>query len=125
MNVMSAQQYLYVRDNVSVRAFLVGNGGTLTPINGWATNGRDQPSPDLNNHTIVIAEPIGRTCVFASDGQFPLLFSGSIAAYTIDVFNGSITPVAGMPFNTGSVTSSAGLTAGRDRLLFATTGGNS
>jgi hypothetical protein len=125
-STLCAQRYVYVNDNVSpqngTRAFLVGKGGTLTPINGWATGGGGNSGVDLKNHTIALAQPIGQTCLYASNGGGGFL--DTVAAFTISLLDGPITPVAGSPFSTGATfPMSIGLALGRNDLLFAASGG--
>ena len=117
-----AQQFVYTNDNIaesnSTTALTVSSKGSVTVLHSYATGGRGiGDSGFLASQPIASAQTAEKWCLFVSNSG-----SSNIAAFQVDVKNGSLTTVQGSPFSDGaSGRQSYGmsLATGAGKLLFA------
>jgi 6-phosphogluconolactonase len=116
-----AQQYLFTNDNVankgnSTTALRVSGNGVLKVIKTYQTGGMSAGSGYFAISTVTSAKTKLGTCLFVSNGG-----DSTIAAFQLNLFNGTLTAVPGSPFKdgaSGGQNFGVGLAAG-GRLLFA------
>jgi 6-phosphogluconolactonase (cycloisomerase 2 family) len=117
-----AQQYIYTNDNVSTganstTALSVNSKGALKVIKTYATGGKSAGSGYFALTPITSAKTRLGSCLFVSNGG-----DSTIAAFQVDLFNGTLTAAHGSPFSdglSGAQQYGVGLAVGNNHLLFA------
>lgn len=117
-----AQQYIYTNDNVSggansASALTVNAKGAVKLIKTYATGGKSAGNGYFALAPIASAKTRLGDCLFVSNGG-----DSTIAAFQVNLFNGTITAVHGSPFAdgvTGAQQFGVGLAVGNNHLLFA------
>jgi 6-phosphogluconolactonase len=123
-----AQQYLFTNDNVansgnSTTALTVSAKGALKVIKTYPTGGKSAGNGYFAVSTVTSAKTRLGTCLFVSNGG-----DSTIAAFQINLFNGTLTAVHGSPFKDGASGAQrfgVGLTAGGHLLFAGNTNNNS
>jgi len=118
---VQAQQYLYTNNNVagggnSTTALTVYPQGTVKVIKTYPTGGKSAGSSYFALSPITSVKTRLGSCLFVSNGG-----DSTIAAFQMNLFDGTLTPVKGSPFSdgvSGSQHFGIGL-AGAGSLLFA------
>ncbi len=119
---VQAQQYLYTNDNVSTgsnsaTALTVSSKGAVKVINSYSTGGKGAGNGYFALVPITSAKTRLGSCVFVSNGG-----DSTIAAFQVNLFDGTLKAVHGSPFSdgiTGAQQFGIGLATGKGRLLFA------
>jgi len=122
-----AQQYIYTNDNVagaknSTTALSVSAKGVVKVIKTYPTGGKSAGSGYFSLSPITSVRTRLGTCLFVSNGG-----DSTIAAYQMNLFNGTLAPVHGSPFSdgvTGSQRYGIGLAAGNHFLFAGNTSSN-
>jgi 6-phosphogluconolactonase (cycloisomerase 2 family) len=122
-----AQQYLFTNDNVansgnSTTALRVSGNGALKAIKTYPTGGTSAGNGYFAVSTVTSSKTRLGTCLFVSNGG-----DSTIAAFQMNLFNGTLTAVHGSPFKDGASGKQqfgVGLAAGGG-LLFAGNTANS
>lgn len=123
-----AQQYIFTNNNVansgnSTTALTVSGKGVLKVLKTYPTGGKSAGSGYFALSPITSAKTRLGTCLLVSNGG-----DSTIAAFQMDLFNGSLVAVHGSPFSDG-VTSAqhlgVGLAAGGSFLFAGNTNNNS
>jgi 6-phosphogluconolactonase (cycloisomerase 2 family) len=117
-----AQQYIFTNDNVSptltnsTTALNVAANGAITVIATYSTGGASVGGGGYYAlQGVVSAQGNPNSCLFVSNGG-----DGTIAAFTINMLDGTLTTVAGSPFPVGGPGGTGiALAVGRNKLLFA------
>lgn len=120
--ITQAQQYIYTNDNMSTganstSALTVSTKGVVKLIKTYATGGKSAGNGYFAVSTITSAKTRLGSCLFVSDGG-----DSTIAAFQVDLFNGTLTAAHGSPFSDGVTVAQQygiGLAVGNNRLLFA------
>jgi 6-phosphogluconolactonase (cycloisomerase 2 family) len=118
---VQAQQYLYTNDNLAdagntTTALSVSPKGVVKVIKTYPTGGKSIGSAHFSLSPITSVRTRLGTCLFVSNGG-----DSTIAAFQMNLFNGTLVTVHGSPFSdgvTGGQQFGIGLTAG-GHLLFA------
>lgn len=97
-----AQQYIYTNDNVanstnSTTALTVSVKGALKRLKTYSTGGKSAGSGYFALSPVISAKTRLGDCLFVSNGG-----DSSIAAFQMNLFNGSLTAVSGSPFSDGA-----------------------
>ena len=116
-----AQQYIFTNNNVanssnSTTALTVTGGGVLKVLKTYPTGGKSAGSGYFALSPITSARSRLGNCLFVSNGG-----DSTIAAFQMNLFNGSLTAVHGSPYSdgvTGAQQFGVGL-AGGNHILFA------
>jgi Lactonase, 7-bladed beta-propeller len=119
---LQAQQYIYTNDDVasganSTTALTVNSKGALKVIKTYATGGKSAGNGYFALSPITSAKTRLGSCLFVSNGG-----DSTIAAFQVNLFNGTLTAVHGSPFAdgvTGAQQFGVGLAVGHNHLLFA------
>jgi len=123
-----AQQYIFTNDNVansgnSTTALTVSGKGALKVLKTYPTGGKSAGSGYFALSPVTSARTRLGTCLFVSNGG-----DSTIAAFQVNLFDGTLTAVHGSPFSDG-VTSAqhfgVGLAAGGSLLFAGNTNNNS
>jgi hypothetical protein len=115
-----AHQYLYTNNNDafnSTTALEVSSSGTAKVINTYSTGSAGAGGGYFALVAIATAHVRSNFCLFVSNGG-----DSTIAAFTINRADGTLTTVSGSPFESGVVGAQqfgVGLTVGNNKLLFA------
>jgi Lactonase, 7-bladed beta-propeller len=117
-----AQQYIFTNNNVSggnnsTTALAVKAEGQLKLLKTYPTGGKSSGSAYFALSPIAFARERAGFCVFVSNGG-----DDTIAAFQVNLFDGTLTKVKGSPFVdgvTGGQSLGIGLAVGGKRLLFA------
>jgi Lactonase, 7-bladed beta-propeller len=117
-----AQQYIYTNDNMSsgtnsTSALTVNSKGKVKLIKTYPTGGKSAGNGYFALSPITSAKTRLGDCLFVSDGG-----DSTIAAFQVNLFNGTVAAVHGSPFSdgvSGAQQFGIGLAAGNNRLLFA------
>ncbi|HSZ01819.1 MAG TPA: beta-propeller fold lactonase family protein [Terriglobales bacterium] len=123
-----AQQYIFTNDNVansgnSTTALSVNSKGAVKLLKTYPTGGKSAGSGYFALSPITSAKLRLGTCLFVSNGG-----DSTIAAFQVDLFQGTLTAVHGSPFSdgvTGAQRFGVGLTAGNHFLFAGNTNNNS
>jgi hypothetical protein len=118
---LQAQQYIYTNDNVAgggnrTTALSVSPRGLMKVIKAYPTGGKSAGSGYFALSPVTSARTGLGTCLFVSNGG-----DSTIAAFQMDLFDGTLTAVKGSPFSdgvSGAQNLGVGLAAGGS-LLFA------
>ena len=116
-----AQQYIFTNNNVannnnSTTALTVTSDGALKVLKTYPTGGKSAGSGYFAISPVTSARTRLGSCLFVSNGG-----DSTIAAFQINLFNGTLTKVYGSPFSdglTGAQQFGVGLASG-NRVLFA------
>jgi 6-phosphogluconolactonase (cycloisomerase 2 family) len=125
---VQAQQYIYTNDNVaggenSTTALGVNPKGVVNVIKTYPTGGKSAGSGYFALSPITSSRTVLGSCLFVSNGG-----DSTIAAYQMNLFNGTLTAVKGSPFSdgaSGAQHSGVGLAAGGSLLFAGNTNNNS
>jgi 6-phosphogluconolactonase (cycloisomerase 2 family) len=125
---VQAQQYIYTNDNVSggrnsTTALTVNSKGALKLIKSYLTGGKSAGSSYFALSPITSARTRLGSCLFVSNGG-----DSTIAAFQMDLFNGTLAAVHGSPFSdgvTGAQHFGVGLAVGGSLLFAGNTNNNS
>jgi 6-phosphogluconolactonase (cycloisomerase 2 family) len=125
---VQAQQYIYTNDNVagganSTTALSVSAKGVVKLIKTYSTGGKSAGNAYFSLSPITSARTRLGSCVFASNGG-----DSTIAAYQVNLFNGTLTAVHGSPFSdgeSGAQQFGIGLAVGNNLLFAGNTNNNS
>ena len=117
-----AQQYIYTNDNISsgansATALSVSSKGKVKLIKTYATGGKSAGNGYFALSPITSAKTRLGDCLFVSNGG-----DSTIAAFQVDLFDGTLKAVHGSPFSdgvSGAQQFGVGLAVGNNRLLFA------
>jgi 6-phosphogluconolactonase (cycloisomerase 2 family) len=117
-----SQQYIYTNDNVSggansASALTVNSKGAVKLIKTYATGGNGAGNGYFALTPIASAKTRLGNCLFVSNGG-----ESTIAAFQVNLFNGTVAAVHGSPFAdgvTGAQQFGVGLAVGNNHLLFA------
>ncbi|HXM21541.1 MAG TPA: beta-propeller fold lactonase family protein [Terriglobales bacterium] len=123
-----AQQYIYTNDNVagggnSTTALTVSAKGVVKVIKTYPTGGKSAGSSYFALSPITSAKTVLGSCLFVSNGG-----DSTIAAYQLNLFDGTLAVVKGSPFpdgGSGAQHSGVGLAAGGSLLFAGNTNNNS
>jgi 6-phosphogluconolactonase len=124
-----AQQYIFTNDNVankgnSATVFSVNGKGVLKAIKTYPTGGKSAGSTVyFSLSSITSARTRLGNCLFVSNGG-----DSTIAAFQMNLFDGTLTAVSGSPFSdgvTGAQPNGVGLAAGGHFLFAGNTNNNS
>ncbi|MGA8492145.1 MAG: beta-propeller fold lactonase family protein [Terriglobales bacterium] len=115
------QQYIFTNDNVansnnSTTALTVGKDGVLKVLKTYPTGGKSAGSGYFALSPVTSAKTRLGDCLFVSNGG-----DSTIAAFQMDLFNGTLKAVHGSPFSdgvSGAQQFGVGLASG-NRILFA------
>lgn len=127
--MLHAQQYVYTNNNVagqtnSTTALRMNSAGALKVIKTYSTGGKSTGgSGYFALSPIASAKTSLGSCLFVSNGG-----DSTIAAFQVNLFNGTLQAVSGSPFSygvSGAQKFGIGLAVGNNRLLFAGTGNTS
>ncbi len=119
---VQAQQYIYTNDNVaggtnSTTALTVSAKGAVKLIKTYTTGGKSAGNGYFALSPIASAKTRLGSCLFVSNGG-----DSTIAAFQVNLFNGTLTAVQGSPFSdgvTGAQQFGVGLAVGGNRVLLA------
>jgi 6-phosphogluconolactonase (cycloisomerase 2 family) len=122
------QQYIFTNDNVanstnSTTALTLNAKGVLKVLKTYPTGGKSAGSGYFALSPVTSARIRLGTCLFVSNGG-----DSTIAAFQMNLFDGSLTAVQGSPFSdgvTGTQHLGVGLAAGRSLLFAGNTNNNS
>jgi 6-phosphogluconolactonase (cycloisomerase 2 family) len=117
-----AQQYIYTNDNVSsgansTTALSVSPKGAVKLIKTYPTGGKSAGNGYFALSPITSARTRLGSCLFVSNGG-----DSTIAAFQVNLFQGTLTAAPGSPFSDGMTAAQqfgVGLAVGNNRLLFA------
>jgi 6-phosphogluconolactonase (cycloisomerase 2 family) len=123
-----AQQYIFTNDNVadsdnSTTALVVGAKGALKVLKTYPTGGKSAGNGYFALAPITSANTILGTCLFVSNGG-----DSTVAAFQMNLFDGSLTAVHGSPFSDGASGAQRlgiGLATGGSLLFAGNTNNNS
>ena len=111
--LLHAHQYVYTNDNIefdqgnnTVTAYQVSADGTITLIKTYQTGGLGSNGSYFAATDIASAQTASNQCVFVSDA-----YTNDVAAFTVNLANGTLKAVAHSPFKSG------GSGTGRDLVL--------
>src|SRR2546430_1767794 len=119
---VQAQQYIYTNDNAasganSTTALTVNAKGAVKVIKTYSTKGKSAGNGYFALSPITSAKTRLGSCLFVSNGG-----DSTIAAFQVNLFDGTLATVHGSPFAdgvTGAQQFGVGLAVGRNHLLFA------
>jgi 6-phosphogluconolactonase (cycloisomerase 2 family) len=125
---LQAQQYIYTNNNVagvrnSTTALSVSQKGVVKVIKTYPTGGKSAGNGYFAISPITSARIRLGNCLFVSNGG-----DSTIAAYQVDLFNGTLATVHGSPFSdgvTGAQPNGIGLAASSHFLFAGNTNNNS
>jgi len=117
-----AQQYVYTNDNIasanSTTVLSVDTTGSLKALHTYSTGGKGSgDGSDYGSQPIAATQTPTNWCLFVSNAG-----SSNIAAFRINLNNGTLTTVSGSPFAdgaSGEQMSGISLAVGGSKLLFA------
>src|SRR5580704_3310280 len=123
-----AQQYLFTNNNIansnnSTTAIAVASDGALKVLKTYPTGGKSAGSGYFALSPVTSAKMRLGTCLFVSNGG-----SSTIAAFQMNLFNGTLTAIHGSPFSdgvTGAQQFGIGLASGSHILFAGNTNDNS
>jgi hypothetical protein len=123
-----AQQYIFTNDNVSnsnnsTTVLSVTSGGALKVLKTYPTGGKSAGSGYFALSPVTSTKTRLGNCLFVSNGG-----SSTIAAFQINLFNGTLTKAHGSPFSdgvTGAQQFGIGLASGSHTLFAGNTNDNS
>ncbi len=123
-----AQQYLFTNDNVansgnSTTILRVNGNGALKVVKTYPTGGSSAGNGYFAISTVTSSKTRLGTCLFVSNGG-----DSTVAAFQMNLFNGTLTAVHGSPFKDGASGKQQfgiGLTAGGGLLFAGNTNNNS
>jgi 6-phosphogluconolactonase len=123
-----AQQYVFTNDNVansgnSTTALTVSGKGVIKVLKTYPTGGKSAGSGYFALSSVISAKTRLGTCLFVSNGG-----DSTIAAFQVNLFNGTLVAVHGSPFTdgaTGAQHFGIGLAEGSHLLFAGNTNNNS
>jgi 6-phosphogluconolactonase (cycloisomerase 2 family) len=123
-----AQQYVFSNNNVagtsnSTTAMKVSSAGAIKVIHTYPTGGKSSGSAYFSLTPIATSKTVLGSCLFVSNGG-----DSTIAAYEMNLFDGTLTAVPGSPFSdgvSGAQHLGIGLAAGGSFLFAGNTNNNS